>query len=378
MKKLLANLKSISPYYFIWIITILVVGIWSIRSLPFTPSFPYYGDLSNRYSREVASFAHFDGIHYLRLINKGYDDTGSQAFFPVYPLIIYTLSFGVFDPLYVAIVLNVTLVFASLILITNQLTDSHRTKFLLLFLSFPTSFYLITNYTESLFIFLVSLFFYFSKKKKYLLAAIVAGIASATRVVGIFLALTLLVELIQYFNANRQIITRSFWLYVAFMMSISVSGLLMYSIYLNSRYGDPLKFVHVMSMFGVGRSTGEIVLLPQLLYRYFRILTTSPLTSIIGLRALWELVTLVITGIALYVARHKLSLPAMIFCLSVIIFPTLSGTLSSFPRYVLVAVPLFGGVAEVMDQRLIRVVSLIQYVILISVVALFVQGIFIA
>ena len=122
MKKLLAKIKLISPLYILWIITILIVGIYSIHNLPFTPSFPYYSDLSAHYGRAVASFAHFNGIHYLRLIKHGYDDTGSQAFFPVYPFIIRTLTLGVFDPVYVAIIFNALCLLVSLIVTTSYLT----------------------------------------------------------------------------------------------------------------------------------------------------------------------------------------------------------------------------------------------------------------
>jgi hypothetical protein len=68
----------------------------------------------------------------------------------------------------------------------------------------------------------------------------------------------------------------------------------------------------------------------------------------------------------------------MVFCLSAIIFPTLSGTLSSFPRYALVAVPLFVALAQVLSPSILRVVVVIQYAILITATALFVQGVFIA
>lgn len=377
MKKLLAELKSITPYYMIWIISIFVVGYLSITNLPWMPSFPYYDDIAG-YGRGLASFSHFDGIHYLRLIQNGYDDMGSQAFFPVYPIFISLLTFSYFDPLYVAIFTNASLVLASLYLVSRMLPQSSISKFLLLFLSFPTSFYLLANYTESLFVFLVSLFFYLISEKKYLFAAIVAGVASGTRVVGVFLGLALLVELIQYYRLFKSSLSKYFWIYATSLLLISVSGLLLYCSYLYARYGDPLKFVHVMGMFGVGRSTGEVILLPQLMYRYLRILTTSPILSIIGLRALWELATLIIVSIWLYVARSKLSLPAMVFCLGVIIFPTLSGTLSAFPRYALVAVPLFVSLSRALTTKQVQFIALAQTLILLGAVSWYIQGIFVA
>jgi len=255
MKKLLAKIKLISPLYILWIITILIVGIYSIHNLPFTPSFPYYSDLSAHYGRAVASFAHFDGIHYLRLIKHGYDDTGSQAFFPVYPFIIRTLTLGVFDPVYVAIIFNALCLLVSLIVTTSYLTKVQAKRFLLLFLTFPASFFLLANYTESFFILLVVLFFLFLQQKKYLLSAII------------------------------------------------------------------------------------IVLLPQVIYRYLKIFLTATPFSLLYLRAVWEFVTFVLSLVALYLYRNKMNLSASIFCLSAFLLPTLSGTFSSMPRYLIVATP---------------------------------------
>jgi len=325
--------------------------------------------LSAHYSREVASFAHFDGIHYLRLIRHGYDDTGSQAFFPVYPLLIRTLSFGVIDPLIVATLLNTIFLLSTLYLVISSLKGHRITRFIILFLTFPTSFYFLSVYTEAFFVLLVVLFFHFTGRKKYLVAAIVAGIASATRLVGIFLSLALLIEFIR----DRRSIYNS-----ALLLLVSISGLLGYTYFLFARFGDPLMFMHVQSMFGNGRSGSDIVLLPQVIYRYLRIFVTAAPLSLLYLRAVWELVAFVLALVALYVYRHKISLSALIFCLCAILLPTLSGTLSSIPRYLIVAIPLFVVISQNLRSKVFWPVVIVQYGILIITVALFVQGIFIA
>lgn len=369
MNKLLDNLKHISPIYLLWIITILIVGFWSIRNLEFSPSFPYYGDLSAHYSREIASFAHFDGIHYLRLIQKGYDDTGSQAFFPVYPLAIRALTLGIFDPLYVAIIFNTLCLLTTLMIVTRRMSKNQISRFLLLFLTFPASFFLIGNYTESFFIFLIALFFHLIKDKKYFWSAVVAAFASGTRLVGVFLAVSLLIELIK----NKQAV-----LYSVTLIFISLTGLIGYLYFLFSRFGDPLMFIHVQSLFGSSRSDGAIILLPQVIYRYLNILLTATPASIVYIRALLELLTFITSMIALYVYRNRIPMSALIFCLFALLMPTLSGTLSSFPRYALAAVPLFIAISANSFGRGLWLTVVIQYGILISAIALFVQGIFIA
>lgn len=369
MKKFLTNFQLPIIILAVWIFTIGLAGLWSIRNLPFTPTFPYYHDLSDHYGRVVSTLSHFDGIHYLRLVNKGYDDTGSQAFFPLYPLLIKFLTFGYFDPLYTAIVINLVLVITTIFLVIKNLPSSNRVKFMVLFLSFPTSFYLLSVYTESLFIFLLVSFFILLKNKHFLLAAFIAGLASGTRLVGAFLVLSLLIELVK---SHRSL------LYSTTLALISVSGLLGYMYFLYYRFGDPLMFIHVQSLFSNGRSDGEIILLPQVLFRYLKILVLNAPTTLSYYRSLFELITFSLSLIALYIYRHKIPLSSLVFSLCAIILPSLSGTLSSYPRYLLAVVPLFITISNNLPLSKIWLISAVQYVILILSVALFVQGIFIA
>ncbi len=368
MTKLLDKLKTISIAYILWVAIIFVTGIWSISHLSFNPNFPYYHDIT-LYGRPLASFAHFDGIHYLRIIEKGYDDTGSQAFFPFYPMLIKFLSYSSIDPLYLALLLNASAIFGSLYIISLRLKIPELKRFLFLFLSFPTSFFFLSAYTESVFIFFVVLFFHFLSKKNFVFASVIAGIASMTRLVGIFLALSLAYEIIRQKKLN---------IWTCILLVISVSGLIGYMYYLYVQFGDPLMFIHVQSMFSNGRSGGSIIFLPQVIFRYVKILLTVSPTTILFLRALFELVTFLCSFVVLYYYRHKIQVSVMIFCIGALILPTLSGTLSSYPRYLLAAYPIFIALSEGLTPKQFGITVLIQCVILIISVALFVQGIFIA
>lgn len=375
MNTFLARLRPLYLLLFLWLLSLILVGSWSIRSLPFTPSFPYYEDLSRLYSRSVSSFAHFDGIHYLRLIHKGYDDTGSQAFFPVYPLLVSMLSTLGIDPLYLSVGLNLLFLLITFYILSLSLPKHHLTRLALLLLSFPASFYLLTVYTESFFLLLVVLFFHLLSKRLFLLAALVAGLASGTRLVGIFLSVALMLELFSYLRKQQS----SYRIPVLLgSILISLSGFLTYATYLGLKFDDPLMFFHVQTMFDNGRSGDSLILLPQVIYRYFKIFLTVEPQSILYLRALWEFLTFSLAVLAVFYYRHRLSLSSLLFCLLAIILPTLSGTLSSFPRYLLVLSPLFVVVATNLKPKYLYLFSLLQYAILIIVTALFVQGIFIA
>jgi len=275
----------------------------------------------------------------------------------------------------VSLGLNFLFLLITFYILSLSLTHTHLHRFAFVLLSFPASFFLLAVYTESLFLLLVVLFFHLLSKQKFLLAAVVAGLASGTRLVGIFLSVALLIELFTYLRGKK---IHSYLPTLLVAALISISGFVAYAAYLGLKFADPLMFFHVQTMFDNGRSGDSLIMLPQVLYRYIRILLTVSPASILYLRATWELLTFILALSALIYYRHRLRLSALAFCSLAIILPTLSGTLSSFPRYLLVLSPLFIVAAQNLHQKYLYLFSLLQYAILIIVTALFVQGIFIA
>jgi Gpi18-like mannosyltransferase len=236
-----------------------------------------------------------------------------------------------------------------------------------LLLVFPTSFYLGAVYTESFFLFLALLFFLLLKQRRFGWAALIAGLAAGTRLVGSLLALSLLIELYPYLKSRRSL---------ALLLPLSISGLLAYMYFLWQKFGDPLAFIHVQSMFGAGRSSGEVVLLPQVIYRYLSIfLTVSPLTLLFQ-RALLEFVVFV-TFLGVLISRWKqLPLSWSVYILGSLLLPTLSGTLSSLPRYVLVLLPFL--LVSPKSNLKYFVLVLASAVFLLILLSLFVSGQFVS
>ena len=131
-------------------------------------------------------------------------------------------------------------------------------------------------------------------------------------------------------------------------------------LYLWYTTGNALEFISAQRGFGNNRST-SLVLLPQVLYRYAKILTRSSLDLgyLVALVELCIFVSFVgVLGYYLYrqfatkqtvherirTMDHAevITLGLVLFSLLNLILPTLTGTLSSMPRYALasVAVPL--------------------------------------
>ncbi|HBO10365.1 TPA: hypothetical protein DD448_00215 [Candidatus Collierbacteria bacterium] len=285
-----------------------------------------------------AMWGYFDGTHYLRLAEFGYVDVGTQAFFPLYPAFI-----SIFGRLlhlsYFPVAIAVSLVTLTLSLVViAYLWPRSRWWVTMVILLFPTAFYWGTIYTESLFLFLSLLFFLLLKRKSYWAAAVVAGLSSATRLVGVFLALALIVEVVTKRRLWRSA-KPSDVVYLIFISLLSLSGFLFYMAFLNFRFGDPLMFLHVQTLFGAERSSDRLILLPQVLYRYLQmILTVDPTTWVY--QKIWlEIITFLGALALLFTQFRRHSAALLAYLLASLLLPTLTGTLSSVPRYVLVLLP---------------------------------------
>lgn len=325
-------------------------------------------------------WANFDGGHYLTIAKLGYG-WGQQAFFPMYPLAIYFFKDIVFGPLYPREVVGMLISYISLgfalfffyKIIRFDFSISVALWSIAGLLLFPSSFFFLSVYTESFFLAFLFASIYFMRRNLYFPAAFFAGIASGTRFIGIFLSVMLFIE---YVRANRH----SFSLKKGFLLSIllllSISGFLGYAGYLFITYHDPLLFVHVQSAFGANRTNGSIVLLPQVIFRYLKIMIHPQINITYGV-ALMEFFSFCLFFIPLFFWKH-IRLSYLIFSYAAIILPTLTGTLSSMPRYVLVIFPvfiLFGSIKHAWIKILLLTIS---FCLLCVCTVLFLRGYFIA
>lgn len=333
MKNTLGNLITsiIVSSFFIVLMTLL--GVWFFRIYSVSPTFPYYYSLLS-YVKDAAYsiWGYFDGVHYLRLIESGYVDIGTQAFFPLYPILVsFISSLTGLNAYLSAIILSYLSLTLSLIVLW-KLFPKEKTRLTFFLLLFPTSFFFLSVYTESLFLLLSLCFFLSLKREKYVLASIFAALASGTRLVGLFLGLVLVWRLVTHYKRTRP-------LYVLALSILSASGFLLYAYFLWYNFGDPLMFLHVQEMFGANRSGGEIILLPQVLYRYLKMILTVDPTTFLYQRIWLELIFFFGAVWAWYKNLKLLSREVNLYVIFSLLLPTLTGTLSSVPRYILVLVP---------------------------------------
>ncbi len=325
----------------------------------------------------------FDGVFYVAISQFWYRGL-DQAFFPFYPIIVWVFAntFSL-NPSAAGIIVSIFSLFLLLFVFYKliKLDTLKKSPFwsLLFFLSFPSAFFLGNIYTESFFILLILLSFYFVRRKHRMLGSIIAGFASGTRVVGIFLLPALIIEFYAQLKEDKKKLksTDSFR-YFAPLLFVPL-GLLSYMGFLWYKYADPLLFVHIQPSFGAGRSGGEIILLPQVIFRYVKIFLTVSPSSLTFFMSLLELTVLVLGVLVLYFAYKKgIRKSYILFSFFVLIFPTLSGTLSSMPRYILASFAMFIFLGQ-LENKVLKVIGITFGFMLQGILAiLFFQGYFVS
>lgn len=287
------------------------------------------------------AWANFDGEHYLSIALKGYEE-GEQAFFPLYPLLMRAIG-GFFGGNLAAVnmaglLISNTALFLALMgfyrLISLDFGERTAKFATILYLLFPTSFYFGAVYTESLFLALSIWAFYFARKRNYFWAACLGMFAAGTRIIGVLLFPIFLVEAIS--GKRKQIKVKFLWLLLIPL------GILAYMYHLQTQWGNPFAFITTLPGFGEHRSATPIILpqvffryfvriLPNLNYSYFPIVFTTYLEFLVAL-------TFVLLSV---ISFFKLRLSYAIYLATTFVIPTLSGSFSSLPRYVLVSFPAF-------------------------------------
>lgn len=364
-------------FFSLWRLGLFFIAWVGEKILSFNPRFPYSDIYLVRSGLPhwAWSFGNFDGVHYLTIATHGYSAQFTQVFFPLYPLfisLVHTLLN--INPVIIGFLISNTFFLLSLFVFRKLLLldfKKNTVKWSLIFLAaFPTSFYFGSIYTESLFMFLVFSAFLAGRKKQWFLAAVLGALASATRLTGIFLLPALGWELL-----SDSFHPRGVFKALRLPLALIPVGLLSYMLYLQMKFGDWLYFWHAQPVFGAQRAGSAIILLPQVLWRYFKILTSVSFLSETFFISAVELASTAGAILLLIVGYFKKIKPSyLIFAFLSVFIPPLTGTFSSMPRYILVAFPIF-IVLGMLKSRLIKGALLAVFAVLLFILTiLFTNG----
>lgn len=344
--------------FILWRIIITVVAVLAIKYIPLSGVNFFGGRYINYITNPLFwSWANFDGEHYVDITRFGYGN-GEQSFFPFYPLIIKTISLifnfkvlGIFSYTLTGILIsNVSIIialFGLYKLVRIDYSERIARLTLVLLLLFPTSYFFGAVYTESLFLALVVWSFYYFRTHKIVKALILGVLSSLTRIVGI----------------------------------IPV-GVLLYASYSKYKWNDFFAFFHSASRFGEQRSD-HLILLPQVFYRYIvKIIPNLDWNYFpVVFTTLLEITIAVLFLYLIIISFTKTRIEYWIFMTFGYLVPTLSGSFSSLPRYVLVLFPAFIYLATILDNKnkYLRL-GIYSFMVIIAIMAqmLFVRGYFVS
>lgn len=343
---------------------------------------PYFLDKSNQLLSYflIYPFGNFDAVYYLLIAAKGY--TVNAGFFPLFPLSIHIATFPFkdllpFDPkqYFTAIALVSFYFITSLIIFYKLIKFDYKENIavwsIVFLLIFPTSFFFASIYSESLFLLLSLLAFYFTRKKKWLLAGLAGVFLSATRLVGIFILPAILYE---YFKYEKN---KTFFKLISIFLA--PLGLVSYAVYNYFRWGNPFHFIEAQGNFQNNRSVDSIVLPIQTIFRYFKILITVSPSVYEWWVSLFELAFFIFALSLFYIAwRKKVRFSYLIFGFLCFAVPVFSGTFSGLPRYVLTIFPLFIVLALIKNKFFKVSYSIISIILLFIFFMLFSKGYFIS
>lgn len=346
----------------------------------FNPSFPYYRELliGSNLPNWIWPFANFDGVHYITIASRGYVAEFTQAFFPLYPFLVNIFAFNKFYLLSALLIANFSFLLMLFVLYKLFNLDYDKKislKSIILVMAFPTAFYFGSVYTESIFFLFVVSFLLFARKRYFLLAGLIGAFAALTRLNGVFLSLVLAIEVFIYLNESR-LRSKVTIFKLAISILLPTLGTLVYMIYLKLQFNNPLYFLTAQPFFGASRSE-SIILFPQVIYRYIKILLTVHWNSYPYFNAILELGFTLFAIYLLIISFKKVRFSYWFFVLCSIILPTLTGTLSSMPRYTLVTLLLFPLIIKGLGKRynvLITLFIILQFILSI----LFLRGYWIA
>ena len=278
----------------------------------------------------------FDGeLWYMTIARDGYffstTEPSPVPFFPMFPLLMKLVSF-VFHDMRIAgfIVPHVGLLAPALCLkaLVELDYDSRVARAAVIFLLFnPVSLFHSSAYSESTFLMFATGALLAARKRNWLLAGLAGMCLSATRNVGVLIALPLAIEYVRQAWSTKTKLTDLFHPRVLFLALVPL-GLAAYMFYGYLQWGDPLAFLHASKLWGRSFTSPAQTFSTLVHYR--------PMYKWLFLGTMGTALALLVVGAVL---RVRLSYLA--WCVMMTTMYLCAATMEAWPRYLSVEFPLY-------------------------------------
>jgi Gpi18-like mannosyltransferase len=329
---------------------VLYVLATCVAWLPVEDGTPAVGPAPIGFRPILDSWAKWDTAWYVNIADLGYEaDPRATAFFPLYPLTVRFVRTVLFMDTYpAALLVSAVCAFVALVLVHRFVTEAidadHGRRTIWYLLAFPTGFYLVAAYNESMFIALLVGALYCMRRGHWWAAGALAGLSGATRMIGVVLGLAFVYEYLRQTGFSWR---RVRW--DALGVTLVPVGLAIYMLYLWHTFGDAMYFNEAQkSWFRDGYQAPWTTIADT----WALISTSASWLDPNTVRNIYNLLTVLLGAVFLVLAlvgpwklgRENAYL--VIFSTFVILVPVLSPIhhyypLSSMLRYVLECLPIF-------------------------------------
>ncbi len=371
-------LRGVATIFIVWRVTLWVIaglGLWYSTSIyPIGRELTVDGtifDRQNVVSEALTSaWIKYDSGHYRAIAMSGYSFEGVRwpniAFFPLFPGLVRLTSPLVGNQINLAMLLISHLaLFAALLLLYDLIGGDFNSpiayRALVLLLIFPTSFFFVAGYSESLALALLVGAVWAIRRQRWWLAGIIGGFLALTRLPGIMVGPILAFGYLQHHKWQWRSIRPDF-----LAVLLPPLGLALFMGFQWLRFGTPFAFLIAQQSWG-NQLSGPWVM-P-------RILLTSLSTAQDMPIRLFQ--TMVWFSFAALLVLALVKLPR-IYGLTMLLFllpPYLSNYHGSLPRYILLAFPAFIVLAIYSARTWSRtLIVAVMLPLLVANVLLFVNG----
>lgn len=356
------QLKSILLAFIAFKIVVLLLVFLGQFILPFAElnwSLNYLSP-ADRASSVFSVFITWDAQHYMHLADSGYAALqASNAFYPLFPWFIKIGKFFTFGNTALAgyLMANLFSLFALIFfykLGAKLYNEKIAWRASLLLMAFPTSFLLHMMYSEPLFLMLTCMVFYALYHERYWLTAGLGLLVPLARAQGILLMPVLAWRVFVTHLKKKEY--DKIALYGVVVSTSVIFGFFIYLFYMNAVAGHMFAGFHAQGHFV---SMREVSALFHPLHWFIDNFITGPWSWLGVSTSVIHRVFFIFYLLMLPLVYRKCDSTLFIYTLSVGLVPALTSDLAGFPRYLLLAFPIFLALAKSLEGKLFTAVLII-------------------
>jgi Dolichyl-phosphate-mannose-protein mannosyltransferase len=197
----------------------------------------------------LVAWDRWDTGQFTAIATSGYQKAWQTAFFPLYPWLEHVLALVVHSPLVAGLIISslATLILLMVLyrLIEEDFDQEHASRVLLYFTIFPTAFFLIAAYNESMFLCFVLLSFYQMRHSRWWLAGLCGFLAALTRSSGLLLLIPYCYEYLRQHNFRLKSIR-----FNGASCLLIPCAMILFALFCFVRFHDLLAFSHAQRVWG--------------------------------------------------------------------------------------------------------------------------------